>query len=255
MPLCIADLTLPKKNSRKESTMDYHGAGQVLLVDKPLGRTSFYVVMRIRKAISMASGKRKVKVGHAGTLDPLATGLLIICTGKKTKSIADYQGMDKMYSGTIRIGCTTPSFDAETEPTDPVSLHGVTREKIEAAARELTGEITQVPPLFSAVKIDGKRAYKLARKGSDAEPEPRQVRIARFDITGWEGDSVSFEIECSKGTYIRSMARDFGAMLGVGGYLTSLRRESIGTYQVADALDLEHITEKIAATADRADEI
>jgi len=233
--------------------MDYHGEGQVLLVDKPLGRTSFYAVMRIRKAISMASGKRKVKVGHAGTLDPLATGLLIICTGKKTKSIADYQGMDKVYSGTIRIGCTTPSFDAETEPTALVSLEAITREDVDRAARELTGDITQVPPLFSAVKIDGKRAYKLARKGSDAQPEPRQVRIHRFDITGWEGDLVSFEIECSKGTYIRSMARDFGEKLGVGGYLTSLRRESIGSYSVVDALDIDPITEQIAKTADRAD--
>lgn len=232
---------------------DYHGQGQVLLVDKPIGHSSFYVVKRLRSAISKASGKRKVKVGHAGTLDPLATGLLILCTGSKTKTISDFQGMDKVYTGEIRIGCTTPSLDAETEVIDPVAIDHLTKEDIEAARLSLTGTISQIPPLFSAVKIDGKRAYKLARKGSDARPEAREVEIKEFSVLEWKENLVSFRIACSKGTYIRSIARDFGIALGVGGYLTALRRESIGPYTVQQAKNLEEWEKIIANTSISAD--
>lgn len=214
-------------------TPNPYEAGQVLLIDKPLRWTSFDAVRKIRNLV------RIKKVGHAGTLDPLATGLLIICTGKLTKKINEYMAREKEYTGTITLGATTPTYDLESEPGDFKSLEGLTKDMILAATGKFTGDILQVPPAHSAIKVDGKRVYELARQGKEVKLEPRPVKISVFEITRLELPEVDFRVVCSTGTYIRSLANDFGAALGCGGYLSSLRRTRIGEFRVEDAMSME----------------
>ncbi|WP_347156802.1 tRNA pseudouridine(55) synthase TruB [Pontibacter chitinilyticus] len=211
--------------------------GEVLLLNKPLDWTSFDVVKKVRNII------RVKKVGHAGTLDPLASGLLILCTGKYTKRIDEIQGQEKEYIGTIILGQTTPSYDRETEVTETRDISHLTEASIKAAAASFVGTIEQVPPIYSAVMVDGKRAYDLARKGKSAELKPRTITIQAFDITALEGETISFKIVCSKGTYIRSLAHDLGQQLGCGAFLGSLVRTRIGEYKLEDALTIEAIQE------------
>lgn len=209
--------------------------GRVLLVNKPLQWTSFDVVNKLRYKLKMK------KIGHAGTLDPLATGLLIICTGKFTKRIEEFQAQEKEYTGEFVIGQTTPSHDLETEVSQAVDCSQLREEQIYAAAKKLTGTLQQIPPIHSAIKVDGKRAYKFARKGKEIELKPREVTVSVFEITKIQIPVIGFRIVCSKGTYIRSLARDFGNDLRVGAYLSSLCRTRIGDYKLADAKTLEEI--------------
>jgi len=206
--------------------------GSILFIDKPLEWTSFDVVNKLRRKLQTK------KIGHAGTLDPLATGLLIVCVGKMTKRILEFQGLEKEYTGTLVLGQTTPSYDLETVPTEPVSLIGVTNEFLESLCKQFTGNIAQVPPLHSAVKIDGKRAYRFARKGVEMKLEPRMVEIKLFELTGIRLPEIDFRVVCSKGTYIRSLVRDFGEAAGKGAYLSALRRTRIGQYSVEQAVEL-----------------
>lgn len=208
---------------------------RVLLINKPLQWTSFDVVNKLRYRLKMK------KIGHAGTLDPLATGLLIICTGKMTKRIEEFMGLEKEYTGKIVIGQTTPSHDLETKVSDPVDVNHVTLDAICAVAQELTGKIQQIPPAHSAIKIGGKRAYAMARKGKDPELKPREVEINAFEIVSYEKPVIEFRIVCSKGTYIRSLVRDLGEKLGVGAYLSQLCRTRIGSYKLEDSLTLEEV--------------
>lgn len=209
--------------------------GKVLLIDKPYTWTSFDVVNKIRYAFK----PHKIKVGHAGTLDPLATGLLVVCVGKKTKEIDNYQAQVKEYTGTIFLGRTTPSFDLETEPDAEYPTGHITPEKIEEARQSFLGTISQVPPVYSAIKVDGKRAYESAREGKDVELKSREVQIEAFDLDISAFPEVGFRVVCSKGTYIRSLARDLGVALNSGAHLTALRRERIGDFRVSDALTVE----------------
>ncbi|TGE22366.1 tRNA pseudouridine(55) synthase TruB [Hymenobacter aquaticus] len=208
-------------------------AGEVLLVDKPLTWTSFDVVRKVKNTL------RIKKIGHAGTLDPLATGLLILCTGKKTKQIDLIQAQEKEYTGTFRLGQTTPSFDLETPVDAELPYAHVTAEQLQAAAQAFTGPIQQTPPLYSAVKINGERAYEVARRGDTAEIKSKEVTIKEFELTGISLPDVHFRVVCTKGTYIRSLARDFGQHLGCGAHLTKLVRTRIGEYRVEDALTME----------------
>jgi len=210
--------------------------GHVLLVDKPLEWTSFDVVKKLKYALNLK------KVGHAGTLDPLATGLLILCTGKKTKQIETFQNQGKEYEGTLVLGQTTPSYDLETEPTEAVDISQITEQQIKEATGNFIGEVEQTPPIYSAVKVDGKRAYLHARKGDDIKLRSRIVKIDKFEILSIELPQVRFLVSCSKGTYIRSLANDFGSKLGVGAYLSQLRRTKIGDYKVTDAYTIEELT-------------
>ena len=216
----------------KEFTLEELKEGQVLLVDKPLNWTSFQVVNKIRWNIRKDHKIKKIKVGHAGTLDPLATGLLVICTGKKTKEIESFQGQEKEYTGTFVIGETTPSFDLETEIDNTFPIDGITEEDLQIAVEQLTGEITQYPPVFSAVKIKGKRAYESARKGEEVKMNPRIVNISKFEIDSSDFPRINFTIICSKGTYIRTIVSDFGKILSNGAHLSVLRRERIGKFIV-----------------------
>lgn len=225
----------------KGQTLTKFEAGQVILVDKPLHWTSFDVVNKIRHKIRHTFQIKKIKVGHAGTLDPLATGLLIVCTGKMTKSIETFQNQEKVYTGTIILGGTTPTYDAEFEPDKVFPTGHITNHMLFDTAARLTGEIEQVPPVYSAVKVKGQTAYSLARKGKDVELASRKVHIYEFDITDVQMPVVSFRVRCSKGTYIRSLADDFGRMCGSGAYLGSLRRESIGDYDVSRAMSVEGV--------------
>ena len=205
------------------------------MVDKPLEWTSFDVVRKIRNLI------RIKKVGHAGTLDPLATGLLIVCTGKFTKKINEYMSMIKEYRGTMHLGAVTPTYDLESDPVDFKSFDYITEEKIMAAARSFTGELFQVPPAHSAIKVKGKRLYELARKGEEIKPEPRKIFIHEFEITGIELPSVHFRAVCSTGTYIRSLANDFGIALGCGAYLSALSRTAIGDFKLDEARSMDDL--------------
>lgn len=212
--------------------------GEVLLMDKPYGWTSFDVVGKIRNAIKPL----KVKVGHAGTLDPLATGLLILCTGKKTKTIDQIQGQEKEYSGTITIGATRPSYDMETEIDEHFGFSHISEEEIYEATKQFIGDIQQLPPAHSAIRVGGERLYKKARRGESVELKPRPVTIRSFEITSINLPEISFNVICSKGTYIRSLAYDFGRALNNGAYLSSLKRVRIGEYHVDNAyavLDLD----------------
>lgn len=210
--------------------------GEILLIDKPEGWTSFDVVNKVRYLLKNQAGIPKIKVGHAGTLDPLATGLLIICTGRMTKKVNDLTLLDKVYTGTITLGAVTPSFDAETKVSKRFPVDHLTEQEIQKAAEQLTGEIMQVPPVYSAKKIEGKRAYQYARANKEVKLEPKQVTIHSFDITDIEMPLVDFRIHCSKGTYIRSIAHDLGKALENGGFLSALRRTRIGDYSVEDAM-------------------
>lgn len=210
--------------------------GQVVLIDKPLQWSSFQAVNKVKWALKKNLGLKKIKVGHAGTLDPLATGLLIICTGKFTKRIPELQGMVKEYTGTFHIGATTPSYDLETEVNATFPTEHITEELILETTKQFTGEIDQKPPVFSAIKKDGKRLYEHARKGEEVEIASRKVTVHEFEITRVALPEVDFRIVCSKGTYIRSIANDFGVALQSGSHLTALRRTKIGEFSVEDAI-------------------
>jgi len=209
--------------------------GKIFLIDKPLDWTSFDVVNKIRWNIKKTYGLKKIKVGHAGTLDPKATGLLIICTGKLTKKIDEIQAESKVYTGKIKLGATTPTFDTESEENQTFSTEHISEEFIQETVRKFVGEIEQFPPIHSAVKQDGKRLYELARAGKEVELKPRKITIYEFKITKIEMPFVEFEVHCGKGTYIRSLANDFGKSLNSGGYLTELRRTKIGAFSVENA--------------------
>ena len=220
-------------------------AGVTILVDKPLEWTSFDVVNKIRYALKRKLNVKKIKVGHAGTLDPLATGLLIIAIGKDTKLINNYQDLDKKYEGTMKLGATTPSFDAEFEPDKFYSTEHITPELIEKTKKSFVGFIEQVPPKFSAVKVKGETAYRLARKGIEFKIKKRIVKIHSFDMKLAKDNTLEFVVECQKGTYIRTLADDFGKALDSGAYLTSLRRSAIGDFNVSIALNLENLIEEL----------
>lgn len=216
--------------------------GRVLLIDKPLDWTSFDVVRKIRNTIKIK------KVGHAGTLDPLATGLLIICTGKFTKKINEYMAQEKEYTGTITLGANTPTYDLESEPENFLPAGHITERMILQTTEQFTGEIFQTPPIHSAIKQNGKPVYLLARKGIDVKLEPRKITIKEFEITFIQMPVISFKVVCTTGTYIRSLANDFGAALGCGGYLSSLRRTRIGEFKANDAINMEQVVELIKST-------
>ncbi|MBW7839805.1 MAG: tRNA pseudouridine(55) synthase TruB [Chitinophagaceae bacterium] len=215
--------------------------GKVILIDKPLHWTSFDVVKKIRNVIKLR------KIGHAGTLDPLATGLLILCTGKFTKKINDYMAKEKEYVGSFTLGATTPTYDLESDPVNFMSLEGITEAQILHTTKKFLGEIMQVPPSHSAVKQAGKPVYLKARKGEDVQLEPRRIIIKEFEISDIELPVVSFRVVCSTGTYIRSLAHDFGKALGCGAYLSGLRRTAIGALRVEEALDIEEFVERYGA--------
>ena len=225
------------KQTKDLQNLDYL-SGQVILIDKPVNWTSFDIVARIRRLTNVK------KVGHAGTLDPLATGLLIVCTGKKTKEISEYQAQRKKYTGIITLGKSSPSMDLATEITETVLPDDLSEEKIISVRNKFLGNIEQVPPMFSALKHKGKALYKYARAGKEVERNPRQVEIFTFEITEIDLPDIHFEISCSKGTYIRVIADDFGKELGCGGILSLLRRTEIGDYKVDDALNVDEFTSK-----------
>ena len=220
-------------------TEEAYKKGQVLLIDKPLAWTSFQAVNKIRWHIKQRFKIKKIKVGHAGTLDPLASGLLIICTGKQTKEIHVYQGQVKEYTGSFTIGATTPSYDLETEIDHRFPTAHITNELIYETAQQFLGEIDQKPPIFSAIKKEGKRLYELARKGEATEIKSRKVTIDEFEITNINLPNIDFRVVCSKGTYIRSLAYDFGKALRSGGHLSALRRTKIGAFSVEKAKSIE----------------
>lgn len=213
--------------------------GQLLLIDKPYKWTSFQVVNKIRWGIRKAFDIKKIKVGHAGTLDPLATGLMIVCTGKMTKQIAHFMGMEKTYTGTFRLGATTPSYDLETPLSEIKPFNTVTAEELDNVRVSFLGNILQKPPMHSAIKVDGQRLYTLARAGKQMDVSPREVSIKTFDFTQIQLPDIDFSVRCSKGTYIRSLAHDVGQSLGCGAHLTALRRTAIGDYDVSASLSLE----------------
>ena len=215
------------------SSLDQFAEGGVLLFDKPIGWTSFDVVRKVRNLIKVK------KVGHAGTLDPLATGLLIVCTGKFTKKINEYMGMEKEYVGTFTLGSTTPSYDLETEPTNFKDITHLTQDKINAATKQFIGDIMQMPPQHSAIKKDGKPLYLSARQGIEVKVDARPINIKIFNIVKVELPIVYFQVVCSTGTYIRSLANDFGEALGVGGYMSSLCRTRIGEFKNEEATSIE----------------
>lgn len=224
-----------------KSTENIFQAGKVILIDKPIYWTSFDVVRKIRNTI------RIKKVGHAGTLDPLATGLLIVCTGKFTKRINEYMAKEKEYTGSFTLGATTETYDLESEPGNFHPLETISEEQIKTTTSHFIGEIFQVPPAHSAIKIAGKRVYELARKGQEVKLNPRKILISEFEILKIELPEVHFRVTCSTGTYIRSLAHDFGKELGCGAYLSSLRRTRIGEFQVINA----HTVEKFIEEAQR----
>jgi tRNA pseudouridine55 synthase len=219
--------------------------GQVLLIDKPLTWTSFQVVNKLRWEIKQRFNIKKIKVGHAGTLDPLATGLLILCTGKQTKQIDTYQGQIKEYKGTFIIGGTTPSYDLETAVEETFPTAHISEELLHKTTEQFMGEIQQKPPIFSAIKKDGKRLYELARKGETTEIKERTVTVSKFEITKINLPEVAFRIVCSKGTYIRSIAFDYGKALNSGAHLSALRRVQIGDFSVDDAFSVEEFIENL----------
>ncbi len=226
-----------KPNTVIEAENDY-SIGGVLLIDKPLHWTSFDVVSKVRNAMKNKYGKR-LKVGHAGTLDPLASGLLILCTGSFTKKINEFQDLEKEYEGVFYLGATRPSYDKETEIDETFSVKHITEEAIKEATKKFIGEIDQVPPVFSAIKVEGKRAYESARKGKELEMQPRKVTISEFVITKIDIPQVHFRVRCSKGTYIRSLARDYGQALACGAYLDALIRTKIGHFDVKKAKSIQ----------------
>lgn len=221
--------------------------GQILLIDKPYEWSSFQALNKVKWALRKKYNlNKKFKIGHAGTLDPLATGLLLICTGKFTKKIAELQGQTKEYTGTIYLGATTPSYDLETEIDKTYATEHITNELIQNTINDFLGEIEQTPPIFSAVKKDGKRAYELARKGETVVLKSRKITIHDFEITKIDMPKINFRVVCSKGTYIRSLADDFGRALKSGAYLAALRRTKIGSYNVNDSITPDIFKDKIS---------
>ena len=227
--------------NRPETYLD----GAVLYIDKPLTWTSFDVVNKIRKSLRQQLGIKKIKVGHAGTLDPLATGLVIICTGKATKQIMQFQDMDKAYTARVRLGATTPSFDLETEIDQTYPWEHITSDRIKQALLKLSGDQEQMPPLFSAKSVDGKRAYAMARKGKEMELKSQMIHISRLELISQELPDLILNVKCSKGTYIRSLARDLGSILDSGAHITGLRRTRIGPYHVDNAISIENFLENL----------
>ncbi|MGB3545660.1 MAG: tRNA pseudouridine(55) synthase TruB [Saprospiraceae bacterium] len=229
--------------------------GALLLIDKPQGWTSFDVVNKVRYRLKKALGIKKIKVGHSGTLDPMATGLLVLCTGKWTKRLTELTGLDKQYTGTLKLGETTPSYDADTKVDEIFPTDHITPVMVHAATAEFVGDLQQVPPVFSAIKVDGQPLYKRARKGEKVEVKSRQVRVDRFEITGVDVPDVHFAVDCGKGTYVRSLAYDLGRALDSGAHLTALRRTRVGIYDLADAWNLDdllqHIDDNAAPAADQ----
>lgn len=219
--------------------------GEVLLFDKDLNWTSFDLVQRVRNSLCRTMGIKKLKVGHAGTLDPLATGLLILCTGKATKKIEKFQQEEKEYLATMKLGATTPSFDMETEEDSSNDYSHITREGIEASLKKFTGEIEQIPPVFSAVKVKGKRAFDYARNGETLKLQPKKIVIHKVEIEKIELPFIELKVVCSKGTYIRALARDLGEDLKCGAYLTALRRTRIGRFNVDDAFSVQFFSESL----------
>ena len=226
-------------------TLEDFKNGQVLLIDKPLQWTSFQAVNKLRWAIKQAYKIKKIKVGHAGTLDPLATGLLVICTGKMTKQINTFQGQEKEYTGTFILGSTTPSYDLETEIDANFPTEHITKALIHNRTKQFIGKIAQFPPVFSAIKKDGKRLYEFARAGEAVEITSREVEITEFEITEISNLELKFRVVCSKGTYIRSLAHDFGKALNSGAHLSGLRRTRIGDFKVENALTPEAFIAKL----------
>jgi tRNA pseudouridine55 synthase len=241
------DGELPAKRQRSEripvdpAVQLPYAEGKVLLIDKPLHWTSFDVVRKLRSILQIK------KIGHAGTLDPLATGLLIVCTGKFTKKINEFMASEKVYTGHFVMGAVTPTYDLESEPEQFKDVWTITEEAIKNTTTQFTGAISQFPPIYSAIKKDGVALYQLARKGVSVQPEPRQVTIRSFDITGINLPMVQFKVVCSTGTYIRSLANDFGAALGCGAYLGSLRRTQIGEFDVVNAIGPDNFEKQLVA--------
>jgi len=219
--------------------MNIYEEGQVLLINKPFQWTSFDVIKKIRYLV------RTKKVGHAGTLDPLATGLLIICTGKFTKKINEYMAQEKEYTGTFTLGGTTPTYDLESEPENFKSIESISIETIHATTKKFIGEILQTPPAHSAIKVEGKRSYELARQGKEVKIDARKITIKEFEITRIGLPTVEFRVVCSTGTYIRSLANDFGSMLGCGAYLSGLCRTRIGEFTLKNALTIDQFEKKL----------
>ena len=219
--------------------------GEILYIDKPLGWTSFDAVKRLRGALSRRLGNKKIKVGHAGTLDPLATGVMILCTGRATKRIEELQSGVKEYVATIALGATTPSFDLETEIYATYPTDHITRELVEEVLARFTGRIEQIPPAFSACKVDGVRAYKLARKGSDVELKPKVLVIDEMELLQFAPTEIVVRVVCSKGTYIRALARDIGEALGSGGHLSALRRTRVGDVTADKCLSVQQAAELV----------
>jgi tRNA pseudouridine55 synthase len=223
----------------KKLTLESVLEGQVLLFDKPLNWTSFQVVNKVRWLLKKKFNLKNIKVGHAGTLDPLATGLLILCTGKMTKKISEYQGMPKTYTGCFLLGATTSSYDLETPIDQQFDTNSITAEQIEKVRKQFLGVQQQYPPIFSALKQQGTRLYELARKGEEVKTQAREITLYSFDLESVDFPTLHFRVQCSKGTYIRSLANDFGKALNNGAHLTQLRRTAIGTYTVENAISLE----------------
>ena len=220
-------------------------SGTLLLIDKPLEWTSFDVVKKVRNLIKKKLQIKKIKGGHSGTLDPLATGLLIVCTGEFTKRIEEIQGQEKTYTGQFTLGATTPSFDRETKVNHTFNTALITKQLLEETTKQFVGEITQIPPIFSALKKDGKRLYDFARENEEVEIKERKVMVHSFEITDINFPEVNFKISCAKGTYIRSIANDFGRALNSGAYLSKLCRTKIGKYNLKDAFSLNEVEEKM----------
>lgn len=239
---CRCSLDIVAVNSRGMNFVE----GEILYIDKPLEWTSFNAVKRLRSCMQRRMGLRKLKVGHAGTLDPLATGVMIICTGRATKRIDELQAGVKEYIATIALGATTPSYDLETEIDATYPTEHITRELVEETLTRFTGRIEQVPPSFSACKIDGRRAYKMARRGEEVELKPKVLVIDEIELLDYSQQSITVRVVCSKGTYIRALARDIGAALGSGGHLTALRRTRVGDVTVDRCMTIDRAVELIA---------
>lgn len=227
-----------------KSTYDFIG-GEVLLFDKDLDWTSFDLVQRVRNTLCRMMGIKKMKIGHAGTLDPLATGLMILCTGKATKRIEEFQAEEKEYVATLKLGATTPSFDMETEEDKQNDFAHVTEELLISALNKFEGEIDQIPPVFSAVKVKGKRAYEFARNGKELKLQPKKIVIREIKLEKFDLPKVVIKVVCSKGTYIRALARDIGEELKCGAYLTGLRRTRIGEFKVENALTVDYFLKNL----------
>lgn len=213
--------------------------GRFVVVDKPLRWTSFDVVNKFRYLLSKRLGIKRIKVGHAGTLDPLATGVVVLCTGKYTKRIEEVQQLQKVYSATITLGATTPTCDLESEIDATYPTDHITRERVEEVLRSFVGMISQVPPIFSAVKVDGNRAYQLARRGEEVELKAKEIRIDSIELLDYWLPEIEIRVTCGKGTYIRSLARDIGEALGCGGHLSALRRERVGDFVASEGVMIE----------------